>query len=172
MGYHLVDIGSLKPRLITYPVSGSTVAELRDSIAHNTIAPEGYHAYTWWEYRWWLVPGNRVLLNYLLLLFMPQLAPSSMVPEEVRREWQRYRKAVWAHEQGHVALFVAAIERMKHVGDPHRFRQIEELANELSRQYDGITRHGELEGVSLPVSTQPQDFSEWLRSAILRIGSA
>jgi hypothetical protein len=172
MTYQVVDIGLPKPRIITYQVSGSTVAELWDSIMRNTIAPEGFPAYTWWCYRWWPLGGNRVLLNYQLLLFMPQLAPSSAIPEAVKAEWRRYHKATWTHEQRHVALFLAAIERMKDIGNPERFKQIEELANSLSAEFDEITSHGVLEGASLPLSAPPQDFSDWLRQAIERIRAA
>ena len=165
-----------------YNVSGTTVAEIHQSLRQNRPWRDnsGHHALTSWRVTWNFYVGNsdrgcrmtsfstRSTINITL----PRWIAPTNAPQEVLQAWQRYITALGQHEAGHAQFALAAAaemhKRVKEIpegGDCNGLRaNINGLGQGIladyknrEKEYDRRTNHGITQGATLRSrSRQPQ----------------
>ena len=162
-------------RTVTYPVSGATEAEVRESLDRSPLSPDGRRrvGYTQadisWEFRYRESGGRcrvvsaTVTLNVTITL--PEWTPPSGATRALRDRWDRFLGALTAHEQGHVDIALATAQRIEDAlwrAPTQRSCKgyddvLGRIANDLfdaaeveQKKFDEDTDHGRTQGVSFP----------------------
>jgi predicted secreted Zn-dependent protease len=158
----------------SYPITGSTAAELRGAICLLGPTREGhtYGAFTDWRIDWWFevaeepeglrVSAARVEAHVGVLV--PRWRPPRSASPALAVEWERYIAAVEAHEQGHVDIAVEAartllraLEGLAGFADLKALRAaaseaaaaVIAAAHDEERAYDAGSEHGVSQGAWL-----------------------
>lgn len=99
-----------------YDIVGSTVAEMRaDMNLKRTGGTDGNAwGYVSWRFRTVINSSGskcsitKVSVKHRQTYTMPRWDPPESASDEVRSEWSRYSKVLWAHELGHGAITARA----------------------------------------------------------------
>jgi len=156
-----------------YPVHARADQTLREALnAATPITSEGkrFHGYTHWNVRWnfwWLEDGKgrcritRVATQLTTRIQMPELRRSTATQEA---QFQRYQRALYAHEQGHVQFGRQAAQAVDQgiaaLPEAPDCATLERQANALGHRllaeqvaaekaYDRSTGHGATQGAKL-----------------------
>ena len=156
-----------------YPVharAGQTLREALNAATPITSHGQRFHGYTHWNVRWnfwWQQDGagrcriTRVATRLRTRVQMPELRTGTATQEA---QFQRYHRALYAHEQGHVQFGRQAaqaidqgIAALPEAPDcPTLERQANALGHRLlaeqaaqEKAYDRDTRHGATQGAKL-----------------------
>ena len=160
-----------------YPVAGRTEVQIRQSLDRSTpVRPNGrpFDAYTRWDIDWqfrWAFDGDgtcrmmTVASVVRIVQTFPRLENAAALPPDLADRWERYMRALAAHEAGHVALGVDAArdieQQLMQMGDRSSCDQLEADANSMAREiiaryalvedrYDADTNYGERDGARFP----------------------
>jgi len=151
-----------------YDISGRTVAQIRASA--RRVAPidplSGLRAggYTRWHLDWDAPggPDGRCRLDQAevtldVAITLPRLTKTHEVPPALLQRWQRYIRALKAHEATHARIahegreaMLRAIQRADCASAPEAAREAAAELERWSQDYDRATRHGVTEGVHFP----------------------
>ena len=154
-----------------YAVTGQTPPTLLASLHRSR--PAGTNSTfdgstTWtitWNYRYSTRSGgvrlDSVEITAKIAVTLPRWTQAAGAPTNLVQSWQRYQRALAAHEEGHVRLVREAVAEMqKGVSSLSDFdskasllealdracSQVVEKAKERERQYDAQTWHGRKQG--------------------------
>jgi predicted secreted Zn-dependent protease len=157
-----------------YPVVGCTAADL--VLAVRTLGPARsgrvFAAFTDWSIAWrWEAAAQRggvgiasYEIDVRVTMTLPRWIPLRGTPDDLIRRWSAFVEALRRHEQGHVALALAAAEGVgaelrafgPHSGTDALGRAVEAAANgsvararAAERRYDALTGDGEKQGASV-----------------------
>ncbi|WP_429380290.1 DUF922 domain-containing protein [Pseudomonas laurylsulfatiphila] len=158
-----------------YPVSGHSIAEIRNSIGQNTPSKEGdvfYAGVTIWDLNssfdmvgspsGCTLTNSQVYLN--TTIHLPQLADQSLVSDGVRSEWTRFSNALKTHEMMHAknayraaSTLLSKINNLSTSVQCDRARIIIQEGTdalikritEFDRDLDNETEHGRTQGAYL-----------------------
>ena len=152
-----------------YDVRGHDGPTLLADLARR--GPKGFHGMTDWHfdyrYRYAPAPGGcrvtSVTTTVRGRILMPRWVDAERAAPELRDTWARYRAALMAHEEGHIATGEALTRALKtdlgamRASSCERLREQVEAAAEqviddhlaLDRAYDARTRHGATQGAFL-----------------------
>lgn len=161
----------------TYAVSGRTAAQIRQSLNRNSPVRQDnktFDAYTRWDIDWrlrWFEDGDggcrpiSVTTLVRIRITLPALQDRDALPPNLADRWQRYLRALAAHEQGHADIGIAAARAIE-VQIPllglrpscdRLASETDALAREIIArhaqmeiQYDKDTRFGERDGAIFP----------------------
>jgi predicted secreted Zn-dependent protease len=164
-----------------YSVTGSTLAELRQSIRQSRTGKDGVTAdgVTVSELHWRtiLVPSARgcrctsFTTQTTITTTLPVWAAPTNTPPAVKTAWGRYFVALAQHEAGHSQITLAAVAELhRRIGGLDEAsdcdglkKKIDDLAQQIvkdyhkrDKDYDERTRHGATQGVFLPAWTRPE----------------
>ncbi|MAE31800.1 MAG: hypothetical protein CMO43_09480 [Verrucomicrobiales bacterium] len=173
---HATAAPTVKRRDDTYPVTGSSVQELRQMIDRNGPVNKDdgkqYDGLTEWSLTWdyqlkrrgkvWIVSGRSVLLDIKVLT--PRWTDFQNTPGALRTKWRIYRANLLRHEEGHVKIALRAAEAIdKYLGVCGASLSLDKLKSDIEKNttalllqyrkidqgYDRRTRHGATQGVTL-----------------------
>lgn len=144
---------------VTYPVSGRTAVEIRQSLNRNTpVRLDGnpFDAYTKWDIDWrirWFENSDgtcrltQVSTHVRIRTTLPGLLDPDSLSPDVADRWRRYRQALVAHESGHADIGVAAAREIEHELMRLELQptcdQLANAANRSAREI--IARHARME---------------------------
>jgi predicted secreted Zn-dependent protease len=155
-----------------YEINGTNLAALFRSIdARSPFAPYSDNT-DWqihWDYAFLFKPKQCVLRSFDVRVDVyftfPKWVDAERADEPLRREWERSVAATMLHEQGHVAMGLAAAQEMLRRIRPGSWRAVnrkalvaridrecEKIVDEFyakSDAYDEKTHHGETQGTHL-----------------------
>ena len=162
-----------------YPVTGSTLPEIRQSIRQNRPWKEkvDLDAMTEWRVTWQFgvrpTAGGCRCSSFgtqtTITITLPRWIAPTNAPDTVKQVWQKYAAALGHHEAGHAAIALAAAadirKRVREAGEGSDCAGLKKRINDLGRQvieehrkrdkdYDEQTQHGATEGASLPGRTR------------------
>ena len=109
-----------------YTVRGTNVAEIyQDLQRHGPRGKNGdhYHAHTQWDIQWsfrWIESAsrcrlNRVTVNIGIDMLLPRLHSLESLSPSVQQSWNRYYRALTAHEEHHKAFGIKAAQELEQV---------------------------------------------------------
>ena len=147
-----------------YDVSGSTVPEIRASMAarglHDSADGSAIDAQSHVEMRWrWEGDGKggcdlaHAAVEFSATVTMPRLIHTEAVPAPILLRWQSFVAALAVHEAGHIRYgfnrvpdIKAAIAASDCKGANDAARAVIEANNLRDATYDQVTRHGQAQG--------------------------
>jgi len=167
---------TVKRRDESYPVTGSSVQELRQMIDRNgpVNSEDGkqYDGITEWSLTWdyqlkrrgkvWIVVNRTVLLD--IKVSTPRWTDFQNAPGVLRTQWRIYRANLLRHEEGHVKIALRAAHAIdKYLGVCGASSSLDKLKTDIQkntrtllkqyrkmdRSYDQHTRHGATQGANL-----------------------
>jgi len=163
-----IKIELVNVTMVYYEITGSTANELRKEMNKlGPVNPEDglrYDARTDWHISWtW--PGygkskcdlSHADVNYDIKVTAPFWNPKVGIDSALVDRWNNYMTALALHEQGHVDITVDHYLKVKDAiqgatcGTAEQAAQeiIEEIRS-LQAEYDGQTKHGNLQGAVFP----------------------
>ncbi len=161
----------------TYAVSGRTATQIRRSLDRNSPVRQGnkiFDAYTKWDVDWrlrWFEDGDgrcrliSVTTDVRIRMTLPELQDRDALSPDLADRWQRYMRALAAHEQGHADIGIAAARAIEAQlplsGERPSCDRLASEANALAReiiarharmevQYDADTWFGDQDGAIFP----------------------
>lgn len=146
-----------------YSVSGSTVADLRNSL-DSQHPVSGFDGNTHWHVSWnWPGYGSpdcdlqSAKLDTAITVTLPRWNPPRDASTELILQWKHYLGSLAFHEQGHVQLARQGFARMQQVlhdadcGNAEaRLQGVMQIMHEADRRYDADTDHGTRQGARFP----------------------
>ncbi len=167
---------TVKRRDESYPVTGSSVQELRQMIDRNgpINSEDGkqYDGITEWSLTWdyqlkrrgkvWIVVNRTVLLD--IKVSTPRWTDFQNAPGVLRTQWRIYRANLLRHEEGHVRIALRAAHAIdKYLGVCGASSSLDKLKSDIQKNtrtllkqyrkmdwsYDQRTRHGATQGANL-----------------------
>jgi predicted secreted Zn-dependent protease len=158
----LVPIEFPQAQIQYYDITGSTELDLRHQM--SAYGPEGYDAYTRWYIRWnWPGRGEvkcelkEAVASYEVTVTFPRWIPTAEATPELVEKWNRYVRALAAHERVHVDNVVkrfpavlAAIKNATCLTAESAAQAALEPIRQFDRQYDLDTDHGRTQGARFP----------------------
>lgn len=154
--------------IVGYPVRGGSARLVRQSmneVRPSSAAGERFDGLTTWRYaaRWMRSADGdcdpaSAEVSVSIVVTLPELETTERLSRQDRANWDRYLRALAAHEHNHVRLARAGAEQMSTYmrGAPDcatmvaARTQIGDAVREASRTYDATTRHGATEGATYP----------------------
>jgi predicted secreted Zn-dependent protease len=157
-----------------YQVTGSSLKEIRQSIAREKPRKLTHQALTEWNVRARFAAAklqgeyrcSGFTTTTTIRITLPRWTPAEDTPDEVVKAWTRYIDALREHEVGHGQIAEAAAQelhrRVAELGtEPHPDQltsKVEALVHETlsefkehDRNYDRLTEHGITQGAVLSV---------------------
>lgn len=154
--------------LVYYDITGSTETELREQM--NRLRPKSdkdtarYDALTEWIYQWgW--PGygttkcdlSQATVSFKITVTLPRWVPPPNASVDLITKWEKYMRALIAHEKGHVDNVVAhystVLTSIKNANCYTAEDSIDMVIKRIQKQeefYDAITNHGTSRGAVFP----------------------
>jgi len=129
-------------KVVTYPVSGSSLAELERAM--NRDGPQGFWAYTEWFVNW----SAQCDVTMTATIQMPRLANGAGLSQAEQREFARMLIALKSHEMQHAYIGVFAADEVER----YHCRNTDQIFGYWNAQdvrLDDRTNHGVDEGATL-----------------------
>ena len=158
-----------------YPVTGTTLSEVRQSIRRNRPWKDRFEhdAMTNWRVKWEFTTGPTATgcqcrsfrTQTTIVVSMPGWITSTNASDTARQLWRQYVTALGRHEAGHAELALAAAaelhKRIQGLSEAPDCRTLEKQIGDLcqsviedhrkrDRAYDEKTHHGADQGAVLP----------------------
>jgi predicted secreted Zn-dependent protease len=170
------DGGTVHESATYYEVSGNTAQQLRYALNRSgpaTANGRRYDGLTVWSVTWYpefRSSGDRCELAAFktsvdIAITLPRWTDDSRASSDLIEQWDKYSRALAAHERGHVEIALAAAAEMRErVGNlPARagcaelekdvaaaVLAVRKKARKEERRYDKKTRHGKKTGARFP----------------------
>lgn len=132
-----------------YPVQGANTGELISSMRQRGPIGHGnkrFFAYTLWQIK--LVEGKGVKCRISIL--MPHLWKDRNHNLEIRVEWERFLRALVAHESEHVSMAMRSCRSLQsHDMNEAKLKSVSKRLKKRDLNFDRSNQHGILDGVIL-----------------------
>lgn len=127
-----------------YEISGGTMSELRQALRNQ--GPRGYLGYTDTKVQTGFSSSDECMIAIISVIDLPSLDNLDSLTDSVRERWVAMIQSLETHEHNHHQLAVETAWAEFMIGCPELDSLVDRI-DQINREYDINTRHGESEGV-------------------------